>query len=339
MISNLLSLKDKAVCHLSHNDMDGYAPQIISKLSNVNTVEYTHCGYGDFENKLEELVVFFEGSDDLQEHAILITDIAPKSEELVERLNELFKKGLTIVLLDHHDTSKWISEKYPEWAHIDSLYNDRKTCGTELYYEYLIHNGFYEAHVVNSHYLKSFVEQVRSYDTWDWAATGNIEAKELNSCLYIFGPNKFMQMQVEKLVERIHVQNAVQYTFNETEKIVIDIENKREQKYIESRAKNMQIRKWTIDETEYELGLVFGDQFHSTLGNELNLKNPDLDFILILDLNGGKASLRTIHDHIHVGEIAKAINGGGGHQKAAGFEFEMETSLTKLKKQLVLKQI
>lgn len=331
MFTNLPSLKDKAVRHFSHNDMDGYAPQVISKLSKVNTVEYIHCGYDNFEQKLEETISFFESFDVLDEHAILITDIAPKSEELVDRLNKLFELGLTVLLLDHHDTSKWISEKHPEWAHIDSKLNDRLTCATELYYMYLKENDFLEDHVLNSYYFASFVEQVRAYDTWDWDKTGNVEAKELNSLLYTFGPNKFMQMQVEKIVERLTVQNAVQYTFNETEKIFVDVENKKEQKYIESRSKKMLVRSWNIEDKYYEVGVVFGDQYHSTLGNVLNKENSHLDFVVILDLNGGKGSLRTIHDHVHVGEVAKAISvGGGGHQKAAGFEFDMETSLMKI---------
>jgi oligoribonuclease NrnB/cAMP/cGMP phosphodiesterase (DHH superfamily) len=330
MFSNLPSLKNKAVRHFSHNDMDGYGPQIISKLSSVNTVEYIHCGYDNFEQKLEESIEFFESFDVLAEHAILITDIAPKSEEIVGRLNELFKNGLTVVLLDHHDTAKWISQKHPEWAFIESELNDRKTCATELYFLYLKENGLYEEPSLSSYYLASFVEQVRSYDTWDWDKSGNVEAKELNSLLYTFGPSKFMQMQVEKIVDRLTVRSAVQYTFNETEKTFIDVENKKEQKYIESRSKKMMVRTWTVDGKNYEAGVVFGDQYHSTLGNTLNNENPHLDFIVIFDLNGGKASLRTIHDHIHVGEIAKAINGGGGHPKAAGFEFDMEVSLMKI---------
>lgn len=330
MFTNLPSLADKAVYHFSHNDMDGYAPQVISRLSSVNTVEYNHCGYDSFEEELEGTIVFYENFEVLDGHAILITDIAPKSEGLVDRLNELFEKGLTVLLLDHHDTSKWIAEKYPKWAHIDSLYNGRKTCATELYHLYLKENGFLPDYLMTSLYFESFVEQVRSYDTWDWTKTGNVEAKELNSLLYIVGPRKFMDMQVDKLVGAFHNLGAVQYTFNDTEKILIDMENKREEKYIQSRSEKLLTHTWTVEGKDYSVGIAFGDQYHSTMGNQLHEKNPDLHFVAILDLNGGKASLRTIHDHTHVGEIAKAIAGGGGHQKAAGFQFDADSSLFKI---------
>lgn len=330
MFVNLQSLKDKAIRHFSHNDMDGYAPQVVSKLSKLNTIEYIHCGYNNFEQKLEEMISFFEEFDVLNEHAILITDIAPKTELLVDRLNNLFERGLSIVLLDHHDTAKWISQKYPEWAFIESELNGRKTCATELFYIYLKDNELLDDKASNSTYLTSFVEQVRSYDTWDWNATGNVEAKELNSLLYTFGPSKFMHMQIAKIVEHLNDLSAVQYTFNETEKLFVDVENKKEQKYIESRSKTMIAHTWSVEGKNYEVGIVFGDQYHSTLGNTLSKENPHLDFIAILDLNGGKASLRTINKHVHVGEIAQAIAGGGGHPPAGGFEFDPEISLMKI---------
>ncbi|ARO21537.1 phosphoesterase (plasmid) [Bacillus tropicus] len=330
MFTNLPSLTDKVVHHLSHNDMDGYAPQVVSKISKLNTAEYIHCGYTNFEEKLEDTITFFETAKALEGHAILITDIAPKSEELVDRLNKLFERGLTLVLLDHHDTAKWISEKYPNWAFIESELDGRKTCATELLYLYLKENEMFDDNVLNSQYFSSFVEQVRAYDTWDWNTTGNVEAKELNSLLYTFGPSKFMHMQFAKIAEHVNDPSVVQYSFNETEKLFIDVENKKEEKYIESRSKTMIVRTWSVGDKSYEAGVVFGDQYHSTLGNTLSKENPHLDFIVILDLNGGKASLRTIHDNVHVGEIAKAVAGGGGHPKAGGFEFDMETSLMKI---------
>ncbi|WP_257146952.1 DHH family phosphoesterase [Bacillus cereus] len=331
IFTNLPSLTDKVVHHLSHNDMDGYAPQVVSKVSKLNTAEFIHCGYSNFEKKLEDLVTFFEEAKALDGHAILITDITPKSEELVDRLNNLFERGLAIVLLDHHEKANWISKKYPKWAFIESELNGQKTCGTELLYIYLKENELFSTDVAESPYFASFVEQVRAYDTWDWNTNGNVEAKELNSLLYTFGPSKFMHMQFAKIAEHMNDPEAVQYTFNETEKLFVDVENKKEAKYIESRSKTMAVRTWNVNGENMEVGVVFGDQYHSTLGNVLSQENPHLLFIAILDLNTGKASLRTIHDTIHLGDIAEAIApGGGGHPKAAGFEFGTEIGLMKI---------
>lgn len=62
----------------------------------------------------------------------------------------------------------------------------------------------------------------------------------------------------------------------------------------------MSVRTWNVNGENMEVGVVFGDQYHSTLGNVLSQENPHLLFIAILDLNIGKASLRTIHDNIHL---------------------------------------
>jgi len=328
MFGNLQSLKGKTVHHLSHNDLDGYSPQVISQLSTLEVVEYIHCGYDRFEKELEKVMSVFEENKEVvsfETSAILITDIAPTSEEIVERLNKLFTAGLTVVLLDHHDTAKWISEKYPEWAFITSKINDRLTCATELYYLYLKEKDCFLVHVYESYAVSDFVEQVRSYDTWDWYRTGNDRAKELNSVLYILTPSQFIEMQGAKFVKTFtNLRLPDLFSLNETERLLVSIENKREEKYIEGRSKRMVKHEWYVDGKRYDVGVVFADQYHSTLGNTLNTLNPDLNFVAILDMNSGKGSLRTIHEDVHVGNIAKSIAGGGGHPKAAGFEFDSE---------------
>lgn len=328
MFGNLQSLKGKTVYHLSHNDLDGYSPQVISKLSTLKIAKHIHCGYDRFEEELDEVMSSFEEDKNVPKYvtsAILITDIAPTSEEIVERLNNLFTAGLTIVLLDHHDTAKWISEKYPEWAFITSKINDRLTSATELYYLYLKEKDGFLTHVYESYAVNTFVEQVRSYDTWDWYRTGNDLAKELNSVLYILTPSQFIEMQLAKFVKIFtNVRLPDLFSLNETEQLLVNVENKREEKYIESRSKKMVKHEWYVDGKRYDVGVVFADQYHSTLGNTLNTLNPELNFVAILDMNSGKGSLRTIHKDVHVGNIAKSIAGGGGHPKAAGFEFDSE---------------
>lgn len=341
MFEQLKSLEGKQVQHFSHNDMDGYVPQIVSKLSKVNTVRHKHCGYGNFDMDLAETLSFYESQPSLEAYGLLITDIAPSSESEVGRKNvtrlaKLAEAGLAIVLLDHHDTAKWISEQNPTWAFITSKLGETLTCGSELLYLYLKEKDLFEANVAASPYFANFIEQVRSYDTWDWDRTGNVFAKNLNSILYIVGITKFLDMQTTKLQTYMDDKSANVYTFNGVETILVEVETKKETKYIESRSKRLIQHTWTVEGKEYKVGVVFGDQYHSVLGNELNKENPSLDFVAILDLNAGKGSLRTIHDHVHVGNIAKAIAGGGGHAKAAGFEFNQETQLFKIEEALGL---
>ncbi|MEX3713380.1 phosphoesterase [Cytobacillus horneckiae] len=336
MFENLATLKGKWVRHFSHNDLDGYAPQALSKVSELVISDYKHCGYGSFNSELKKSIEFFESHDDLKPFAILITDIAPESKELVGRLDKLTKNGLTVVLLDHHDTNKWIAEEFPQWAWIDNQINNQLTCGTELYFLYLAEKGLLGESIASSNILKEFVELVRSYDTWDWSKTDNFTAKDLNTLLYSIGPSRFLINQLAKVANE-KIKGKLKFYFEDEENLLINLENKKEEKYINSRMEQLKVCDWGIGDSSYKVGVVFADQFHSVLGNDLNRSFPELDFIAILDLNLGKGSLRTIHDHVHVGEIANEIAGGGGHPKAAGFEYNTEDILPGVQNALGIK--
>lgn len=333
MFERLGTLQDKDVRHFSHNDSDGYGPGIAGRFSKVNTLDFIPCSYANFEVKLLEWIGLYEEFQVLEGHAILITDIAPKSHDIINRLNNLHTRGLTLVLLDHHDTARFIEDAYPEWAFVESHLEGKKTCGTELYHLYLKEKDLYSPEMAASGYLDNFVELIRAYDTWDWTITGNVTAKNLNNLLYVFGPNKFMDIQVEKILENYAKEYVTEYTFTELEHYLITIDNKAEQKYIQGRAKNLAVREWHVNGEKFKVGVVYADQFHSVLGNELHKLNPELDFVALYDMNGAKVSLRSIHDHVHLGHIAKAIHpDGGGHPPSAGFPFNFEESLDKMER-------
>lgn len=319
MFEILESLEKKFITHFSHNDMDGYAPKILSQLSHLNIGEFKHCSYENFEEQLEDKISFYENHHYLQEFGLLITDIAPSNKDLINRIARLHKSGLSIVLLDHHDTAKWVGEENPGWAYIQSELSGQLTCGTELYYKYLLEKNLIEATPL----MNAFVETVRSYDTWDWdrANPKNVFAKELNSLLYTLGSTEWIENQITKLTSS---PNNEAYFFNPIEQTLVDVENKSEAAYIKARIKKLKVHKWAVGNNAYNVGVVFGERFHSSLGNELSNNRKDLDFIAVIDAHNQKVSLRTIHDHIHVGEIAKTIGTGGGHPKAAGFRLRQD---------------
>jgi nanoRNase/pAp phosphatase (c-di-AMP/oligoRNAs hydrolase) len=71
------------------------------------------------------------------------------------------------------------------------------------------------------------------------------------------------------------------------------------------------------------VGVVFSDTNASEIGNELAKRNSDLDFIMIPSAKLGAVSLRGINENMNLGDIAKAV-GGGGHKFAAGFSLDKE---------------
>ena len=62
------------------------------------------------------------------------------------------------------------------------------------------------------------------------------------------------------------------------------------------------------------------EKYFSELGNELCTRNPNLDYVAMVNVGTYSISYRTIKENIDVGQVAKRY-GGGGHQKAAGSDF------------------
>lgn len=155
--------------------------------------------------------------------------------------------------------------------------------------------------------LNDFVELVRQYDTWEWSTKyNNQHAKQLNDLLYIIGRDRF----VERFVEDIDP------VFYEYEQLLLEIEQEKINRYIKSKAK--QLQEYKIG--EYKAGVVFAEQYQSQLGNELSKLNPELDFIAIINMANKTVSYRTTKENIHLGEIAKLLTNGGGHAMSAGGE-------------------
>ena len=81
---------------------------------------------------------------------------------------------------------------------------------------------------------------------------------------------------------------------------LLNMEEDKIERYI--RRKKREIVQLKID--KYYAGIVYGESYHSELGNELGKEHPHLDYIAILNMGSKKISFRTIHDHVDVSEIA-----------------------------------
>ena len=81
-----------------------------------------------------------------------------------------------------------------------------------------------------------------------------------------------------------------------------------------------------INYDKYKVGLSISTKYRSIVGNVLNERHPELDFILIADFNREKFSARTIHDNINLNDICFKL-GGGGPPKAAGFDMTPDNLL------------
>ena len=205
---------------------------------------------------------------------LFITDLAV-NEQIEKKLDERFKNGGHVQMIDHHVTALHFN-KYP-WGKVVTEYdNGKKTCATSLLYDYLIENKLLEPTPA----LTEFVDLVRQYDTWEWDENDNILAKHLNDLFFMIGREQFEEDLLKRLKE-----NPERFELTDMENLLMDVEEKKIERYIF--AKNKQIVQRFIG--DYCVGIVHAEQYLSELGNALNKKNPHLDMIVLVNVGTKKS--------------------------------------------------
>jgi len=281
---------------LSHTDLDGVGCGVLAKLAFGDRIKIRYNSIASLNREVE----WFLENEERNTH-LFITDLSV-NEENEKRLEEFYQTGGKVQLLDHHKTALHFNEY--EWGHVVVEDNEGSlVSGTSLFYEYLIENEL----IQTSNAVDEFVELVRQYDTWEWEKNNNQEAHRLNALFFLISIDEFE----EKMVNRL--QNSDHFFFDEFEQKILDMEEDKVERYI--RRKRRELVQTSID--DYLAGIVYAESYHSELGNELGKEYPHLDYIAMLNMGGKRISLRTIHDHVDVSEVAGHY-GGGGHAKAAG---------------------
>jgi len=281
---------------LSHTDLDGVGCGVLAKLAFGDRIKIRYNSIASLNREVE----WFLENEERNTH-LFITDLSV-NEENEKRLEEFYQTGGKVQLLDHHKTALHFNEY--KWGHVVVEDNEGNLAsGTSLFYEYLIENELIQA----SNAVDEFVELVRQYDTWEWEKNNNQEAHRLNALFFLISIDEFE----EKMVNRL--QNSDHFFFDEFEQKILDMEEDKVERYI--RRKRRELVQTSIG--DYLAGIVYAESYHSELGNELGKEYPHLDYIAMLNMGGKRISLRTIHDHVDVSEVAGHY-GGGGHAKAAG---------------------
>ncbi|GHI00929.1 DHH family phosphoesterase [Neobacillus kokaensis] len=285
-------------------DLDGLGCGVIAKIAFGEHVKVSYCSYRNLNQRVE---AFISNPENNKEDTY-ITDLAVNSE-VEKKLAERHRTGKHIQVIDHHVTAMHFNEY--DWGIVKPEYeNGKKTCATSLFYDYLIEQG----KITRNQTLEEFIDLVRQYDTWEWDETNNLAAKRLNDLFYIINREQFEEEMIKRITE-----NTGSFTFTDTETMILDIEEKKIQRYIQSKSRQM-IQTFFGDLC---IGIVHAEQHLSELGNALNNLNPHLDMIALLNVGTKKIGFRTIHDEINVADFAKRF-GGGGHPKASGADLTAE---------------
>lgn len=313
----------------THTDLDGVGCAIVAK-SAFDNVDVEYCNYNEINQKV---LAFLENDKPTDYDRIFITDISV-NEEVAERLDMIHRGGVSYVqLVDHHKTALWLSEKYT-WAEVrveeTNMYQTRGignrekvlSSGTSLFYKFLRNKNIPKMERNLS--LKLFAETVRRYDCWEWATSYNDDhPKRLNDLLYIIGREKF--------IDRFSSNPTP--TFTDLELTLLEIEEHRINKYIWYKKRDVKTEFVFVNGLKYFIAYVFAESNISLLGNEIAKEYGDaIDFVAIIDAGSNKVSLRGIHDDIKLGLDVARHFGGGGHDKASGFEFEESLSHDLFKK-------
>lgn len=296
----------------THTDLDGVGCAILSKIAFKNC-DVDYCDYNDINEK----VVEFVNGKGLAFNKCFITDISV-SETTADFIDKMYyaNRCCPVKLFDHHATEKRLNSR--QWCKVDELSpNKEKTCGTEMFYNYLLSEGYLkEKSPAYLSRVQEFVEYVRQYDTWDWSLMGEagLISKQINDLFDIYSYFDFTDWCLNKFEKEEPFGK-----FSEMDKFLLTREQKTIDNYAASKDKLMQ----TAYLGKYKCGFVFADRYISEVGHKLCDLHPDIDVVVLINMNG-RVSYRSQREDIDLGKDLASLFGGGGHGGAAGSGFNKD---------------
>lgn len=287
----------------THTDLDGVGCAILAKLAWENNVDIEFCDTNQINDRVER----FMKSDDRHKYTdVYITDLSiiPEHADYIYYiLSKATDEQVKFTLLDHHETALWLNNYDFATIVVEDELTGVKESGTSLFYNHLLEKGV--LHVGG--FLTVFVNMIRRYDTWEWKDNA-FDGKEgdLSTLLDYYGIVKFF----ETMVGRLRSGRAI---FAEKEKTILEVKKKERDDYID----DADLRLETVRIGNRNVGFVYASNYVSEVGNTICTRHPEIDYIVIINMEEGVYSFRTVKDDVNVADIAKKI-GGGGHKAAAG---------------------
>lgn len=297
MIKKINNNKILMISHMA--DIDGMRSVILADKFYNNQVDYILAETKDLAN-------LFKTFDFSNYDVIYLCDLPliPSAIEALDKHEEIISK---LKHFDHHSSYGGVVPNYVN-AHV--TLNGRKTCGTELFYNYLLSLST----KLDSPFYHVFVEATRETDTWDFLEE-TYNAKML-ACVYgIIGPVAYIEL-INSLndLEEFKLPNLFSDLY--------EADLVRQRSYIDFVNENLLVTTYK----QYKIGVTIAEQYRSILGNEICKMRPDLDFVMILNYSRNSVSLRCVKDDVDLNQIcAEFHHDGGGHKKSAGFVIDEES--------------
>ncbi|WNS43944.1 oligoribonuclease nrnB [Paenibacillus sp. MMS20-IR301] len=301
------------VIHVSHNDLDGLSPIVLSRIAFAGKELLTkYCNY----NRVDDIVLDLLEEEMDHMSVMFITDINV-SEDVAAEIDEYVDKGYRIYVLDHHDPKPAMPvESYRHWMYLQNTYPDgRGTAATSIFYEFLLGQGLLTSSLI----MDDYVELVRLYDTWEWpdGDKSNRRAKRMNDYLFMSDPKDFCDQVILRLTS---AQAQASFSFEPQAEHLIDQEQQRIEDYCMEKKQGMRCFQGQVDGTGriYTYAVMIAELYQSELGDMVCSEGiGELDFVVMIDLPKNKLSLRSNKaTPVDVGAIARSLGGGGRAQTA-----------------------
>lgn len=302
-------VKGKRLAHIADTDLDGVSCRLLAEYflapicklyKPFNTADRTMSPVPDN---------FFENVD-----IVLFSDIAPPS---LEYYNNLKNKGLEIIIVDHHDTSKNILGNLEFYFYSDQM------CATKLFYE-LLTEGKRKYQLIND-----YVMLVDVYDMWRTQSPIRSHAEGLHH--YLMGTipwfsnipdsqrsDTFLKKQMKKFQER----PTQKFFFDLHEQTIIKKAKQKIENNYKTAKKNLQKR---VDGNGNKYLFTECPSKISFIADRILKEYKEYDYIAIRATfvkSEYKFSLRSANG-FEVNKIAEKYN-GGGHKASAGMQLDEE---------------
>lgn len=283
-------MKDLLITHL---DLDGISPIILMNLINAN-FEYRSIEIAELDEVFDELKATFPNY-----RHVYFTDLTLKPE----MYDYIIENELTNVLVfDHHATHLFANDY--DFVNVVIDYDGIQTCGTEIFYKYLLKDH----KELDKPNIKEYVDQVRELDTFTFTSDLPRDIESIRSTI---GRENFIKSITKRLKK-----DKEHFELTSFEKRFVKLKKEELQRYMQKKEKTM----LTCMIDGHKVGVSFAETNKSELGNYLANNHPDLEFIILIDASS-RISYRASRDDADVAKFAE-IYEGGGHKKASGSKFE-----------------
>ncbi len=292
----------KVLIFTHKSDIDGMGGAVLAKLA-FEDVTYVLTETFKLQNEIKK---YYDNGSIYNYDLVFVTDLwleEPMRSKVAkdERLKNKF------FVFDHHESA--LSDNSNEYDFITIRISDQKglCSGTSLFYEYLTNQGFLQDDDIG---INDFQELTRRYDTWEWITKYNDELPHKLTLLFdSLGCDNYINLIYKKLMNHKNEK----FYFDDMEEMLIN--NKLSQ--VEEKLRNYAKKIHYINIFGYKAGIVFIDyEYRNDLVEYFRKNKYEMDFAMLVAMDYGTISYRSVKEDVNVRLIAEKM-GGKGHDKAA----------------------